>query len=538
MIERIIENWLDKANERSFQIPFCYVLINEGYTIIHSTKHNIMEMGKDIIALDSDGKTPCAFQLKNVKGSKLTLTEYRSDLENQLNSLVYNKIIHPSIDYNGKHKSIIVINGEIDEAVQISIDQFNSTIEERGLLPIKIITKGQLLKKFIDLQDKLWPTELKNIKEFLEIYVEDGKGVLPKEKFAQLLFNSLPFDKEDVKEKECIRAIASASVICSAAINPFTIYNNHFAEFEAWVIYLSYVLALAEKNNIEVNKIRIEIDIALSAIFSSLKRICLEIISDDKLIDKENPAFTDIPLFNIKITLLCGLMSVYGLWLKLNQEEINEHSSFLRDFCFNNFKKLKFWGEYAIPQFLSYYFFTREIDATPKSDFILYSLIEGITIMNKPRSQGLLPNPYYNVDEILPYILGIEQTPLNDSFRTSSYSLESVIHLFVRTNWKQHMKLIWSRITKIDFESFQPTNQWEYYLWRCDTGTNFVKIIPPFQKWDDLKNEALECKGQDIPKLMKEFPIFYLCFLIVSPHRLNSSGARWVDTMLIKLLKS
>ncbi|MBS1551970.1 MAG: hypothetical protein JST15_07880 [Bacteroidetes bacterium] len=411
MIERIIENWLDKANERSFQIPFCYVLINEGYTIIHSTKHNIMEMGKDIIALDSDGKTPCAFQLKNVKGSKLTLTEYRNDLENQLNSLVYNKIIHPSIDYNGKHKSFIVINGEIDEAVQISIDQFNSTIEERGLLPIKIITKGQLLKKFIDLQDKLWPTELKNIKEFLEIYVEDGKGVLPKEKFAQLLFNSLPFDKEDVKEKECIRAIASASVICSAAINPFTIYNNHFAEFEAWVIYLAYVLALAEKNKIEIDKIRIEIDISLSAIFNFLKRLCNEIIENENLDDKENPAITDIPLYKIKVTLLNGLMSIYGLWLRFNQESTNAHFNFVKDFCLNNFHKLKLWGEYAIPQFLLHYFFIREIDPTPKPDFILYSIVEGITFMNKPRNKGLLPNPYYNVDEILPYILGIEKTP-------------------------------------------------------------------------------------------------------------------------------
>jgi len=532
MIERIIENWLDKANERSFQIPFCYALINEGYTIIHSTKHNIMEMGKDIIAIDPDGKTPCAFQLKNVNGSKLNLTMYRSDLENQLNSLVYNKIVHPSIEYDGQHKSFIVINGELDEAVQISIDQFNRAVKDKGLMPIKIVTKGQLLKKFIDLQDKLWPSELKSLKEFLEIYVEDGNGILPKEKFANLLLNSLPFHQEKVKDKECIRSIASASVICSSAINSFTICNNHFAEFEAWVIYLSYTLALAEQNNIKIKKIKVEIEIALSAIFNSLQRLCDEIMENENLDDKGNPAITDVPLYNIKITLLSGLMGIYALWMKRNQVEINECSSFLNDFCLKNLKKLKFWGEYAMPQLLSYYFYFREIDATPNSDFMLYSLITGITYMNKPRSPGLLPNPYYDVDEVMPYILGIEKSSLNDSFRTSSYSLESVMHLFVRTNWKQHMKNIWPKVTKIDFESFKPENPWEYYFWNCDGGTNFVKIISPLQKWDDLKKESEENCGKEIPTLMKEFPIFYLCFLIVFPHRLNSSGIRWIDSEL------
>ena len=30
MIERLLENWLNRANERSFQYPFCYWLASQG----------------------------------------------------------------------------------------------------------------------------------------------------------------------------------------------------------------------------------------------------------------------------------------------------------------------------------------------------------------------------------------------------------------------------------------------------------------------------------------------------------------------------
>ena len=43
MLERVIENWLDKANERSFQQPYCYMLSAEGHTIIHLRGMGMLE---------------------------------------------------------------------------------------------------------------------------------------------------------------------------------------------------------------------------------------------------------------------------------------------------------------------------------------------------------------------------------------------------------------------------------------------------------------------------------------------------------------
>ncbi len=63
MIERVIENWLINTNERNYQLPFCHALMANGYQILDIQKHRPMEQGKDIIALDPEGKC-CAYQLK------------------------------------------------------------------------------------------------------------------------------------------------------------------------------------------------------------------------------------------------------------------------------------------------------------------------------------------------------------------------------------------------------------------------------------------------------------------------------------------
>ncbi len=56
MIERAIENWLTKTNERNYQAAFCQVLMHQGHRVLFSSSHGPMEQGKDIITIGPDGK--------------------------------------------------------------------------------------------------------------------------------------------------------------------------------------------------------------------------------------------------------------------------------------------------------------------------------------------------------------------------------------------------------------------------------------------------------------------------------------------------
>ena len=176
-----------------------------------------MEMGKDIITIAPD-KTPCAFQLKT---GDISLNKWRKEISPQINSLVQGKINHPSVDPSKHHRSYFVTNGNIQETVSREIDDNNQTWMTlvHPDCHLKTIVRGELLEKAKKLGTSLWPTELTDVKTLLEMFLEDGKGILPKAKLASLFESTFPLKlKDDQKaptKKHCSRVIASAGILCA-----------------------------------------------------------------------------------------------------------------------------------------------------------------------------------------------------------------------------------------------------------------------------------------------------------------------------------
>ena len=169
MLERIIENWLDKATELSYQQPFCYMLSAKGYTIIHSTRHPAMELGVDIIAIAPDG-TPCAYQLKT---GNISLRKWRDEVGSQTDDLVCGQLNHPSVDTSKYHRSYFVTNGRIEEEVSRAIDDRNRAWESRNqpYRRLETIVRGELFEKAKKLGTDLWPSELTDITTLLEMFL-------------------------------------------------------------------------------------------------------------------------------------------------------------------------------------------------------------------------------------------------------------------------------------------------------------------------------------------------------------------------------
>jgi hypothetical protein len=136
---------------------------------------------------------------------------------------------------------------------------------------------------------------------------------------------------------------------------------------------------------------------------------------------------------------------------------------------------------------------------------------------------------------MLPHLHGLEQKPLEDSFAGSSFYLEGLMHLAVRTNYKQAMKMIFPEITRIGLCSYVPDESWQFFLLRNHgKGTNHTRFLKPPHKWQTLRTEAEECEGKDISGIIKRFPLLYLCLLMVMPHRVSASGLRWLETEMDK----
>ena len=543
MIERLLENWLNRANERSFQYPFCYWLASKGFRVLHLSRHCGMEIGKDVLAIDPQG-VPCAYQLKGVAGGKLSQSRWRSEVQAQVQPLLNTVIVHPSISPEVPHRSFLVINGELEEEVFYEIENLNRCQVRDGYpnRKLEVILKGDLLDGFKKLQTDFWVENLAETKTYLELILEDGKGQLPKEKLSRLIQTALPFeggDKDRPSKAEAGKTLAGCAIICASAISSFTNEKNHVAEFEAWTIYFGYALGLAERWGLPLKEVRFALEMATDAMYSSLERLCDELMERKHFV--EGDGLTDRFVYRIRMTRLLGLMGIYALWrrdrIKAGVTEGGEpRDVFLRDFSKKYRKLVQLWGEHSVPDILAFYFFYRTIEPTEDRVALLLSVIQGIVHLNGGQS-GRLANPYYDAETILPYTFGLERNPLRDSFAWSSYTLEAVIDLFVRLNYKQTAKMIFPDLTRMQYVTLEYDEPWHFYLYRIEpeTGHHRSSMMVPPHRWSVLSERAAESKGESVPPRLKEYPFQYLCLLDAMPHRLNSDGIRWIDTRLIEM---
>ena len=529
MLEKVIENWLDKVTELSYQQPFCYMLSAEGHTIIHSTRHPAMELGNDIITIAPDG-TPCAYQLKT---GNISLRKWRDEVGSQTDDLVCGEINHPSVNTSKYHRSYFVTNGRIEEEVSRVIDDRNRAWESQNQLyrRLETIVRGELFEKAKRLGIDLWPSELTDVKTLLEMFLESGRGVLPKEKLASLFESIFQLDgEEQLSEASCKRVVASAGLLCAIATSNFSKENNHVAEIEAWMLYIAYVLALSERWDLSVNTYKNELKIAIQSIYNSLANLCDEIKEREDLV--EDDPLTDSYIYNVRMTWLVGLMGVYALWRRSEGEPIDEIDNFLCEFCREKQHLLELWGEAAIPQLLALFWYFQKIDTTKESNLLLCVLITAICKRNGPNGSGSLASPYYEAEDILPHILELAEEPLMDSFEGKSYALEGLVHLSARRDLKDPIKRLWPEVTRLMYASFEPENFSDFYRWRNEEGIN--KIVSPkhAQNWEELKALSFESEGTCIPSSIKDDPILLLLFLCVYPHRMNAEIMRWLDTQM------
>ena len=543
MIERVLENWLDKANERSFQVPFCHALAAAGHTVLHLSRHCAMELGKDIITIGPDG-VPCAFQLKGAGGRRVSMGEWRSSgLEAQMMPLVTQKIVHPSIPEGKLHRAYIVLNGDLDEEVMQAISAFNGMMRDSGLpdRQVQTIVKGEMLRMFQALESDLWPPNLGDARTLLELYLDSGLGPVPQDKLCSLLCSALPLETKDGKppaKTECSRSLAGAAIVCSLAISSFVERENHAAEFEAWTLFFSHILALAERWALPESYWKQEAELATSAMVSALGRLCDEMRQRSHLV-QGNP-FTDKGVLDVRTTHLLALMSLYGLWrLKAPSDfgqspdaDENTVELYLRDFCLDHSPKVFVWGEAAVTQALVYWLYIRNIDGTLYSTHILRGVLLHVLRANRPKAKEALPSPYYGVSQVLPRILGVDDRPIKDVFVGTSYTLEGLLHLYVRENFKQDVRSIWHEVTHFAFLGFTPEPRWKFFLWRSEEGYNETTIPPRTKHWNDLKREAEEDRGCSLPALTQCYPLHYLALLCVMPHRWTSDGVRWAASRL------
>lgn len=521
MHERLLENWLISVNEKSFQIPFCQLLTGEGYQVVHMSRHGPFESGKDILAIDPEG-TPCAFQLKGSTG-KITQKEWGKYVE-QAVRLVETPIVHPSIDEKKARKVFFVTNGELDEEVRREITDRNRDWEKRGHPPLSTIVKGELLARFLNLHNNLWPKELNTYKELLELYLEEGNSYLDKQKFSTFI-NKLFKTGDEANKTEQTRLLSSIALITNYSLHSFIKKGNYVAIIEAWVIYIAYTISFATKHSIQEKLWQPYFELALEALDNAFSELADLLETKDFLVEG-NP-MADHPFYPGRVTWVVGLVSAYALW-KQSKDKFWENEKLLK-FILDNQKHLHLWGEGAVPQLLSTSWYLQKNGIEHRSSGLIASILRGIYVSNlAPEGKGLA-DPYHGLGEVIINQTGLSETIQKENFKGRSYTLESIISLLTRWGWRGILEETWYQITKIDFVEYRTDKPWEFCLWHTENG-NLIVHQPKYpQSWKELQDESQKIDLSNIPKALVDSPAILLIFLIVYPHRITKNVIKYLD---------
>ena len=536
MIEKLLENWLDSASERSYQPVFVQMLSAQGYRVVHSTRHQALEFGKDVLAIAPDGKG-CAYQLKGNPGGKLGLNQFRNDIQPQLVQLMSQAVVFPGFP-SEPHRAYLVSNGYFEEEVQIAVQSLNQMPYPSK---VSLVSRGDLLGWCQELGASLWPSELDDTRLLLDLYLSDAKDVLPAGKLARLISKVLalgPLQPTLTGQPEFQRVVTSAALLTGIATSSFAEAQNHFAVVSAWTVFAVSVIAAGEKHGFNLTGAALEtLQLAEAAAYDALVQLWNEVKERKHLV--EGHALTDPEIYGWRCTILMGLLSCLALRDELGQDPLlNTDSRTALKQWLQQHTNVQLWSEGAVASLVPWLVWMRKHDSTVRPDYEIAALAKAVISRNQPKSTSALPGPHYSFEDVTRFNMNLgkagEANALGrETFAGSAFTAEPLFHLLVRTNLKQECKGIWPHFTKLSHRACIPDNPWEYCVLHIASGIDQTRIYPSTYRWDTLKAEAIQPVSGLLPAELAARPCLLALWWQVAPHRYTAAANRvFVESVL------
>ena len=412
----------------------------------------------------------------------------------------------------------------MEEEVRLEILHQNSDRKRRGLPELEVIVKGELLRRFFDLQDELWPTKLSFEKEILELYLSDGHGYLDKPKLTTFLEGVL--FQGGLKQVEITRKMASAAIFTSYALSPYSALENHVALVEGWTILLSCMISLAEKTRLPPRTWKDQAEIVLHAIDNYLEDLYVELMQAKHFVTGD--PLVDAPFYRARFTWLLSLLCIFMIRKKRINPKWDPEDWMVR-FVVDNQRQLELWGEGAVPQLLAVIWWFDIMQYEHLADRLLFAITKGIVGSNN-KGNGLL-DPYHPLAKVVMIKQGLGEQDTQSIYKNRSYVLEGLIELLVRRGWRGALAEIWRPLTSIHNARFDPERTYQYCLWHCEEGLMQTSFPQSPQSWAHLVQQSSTHNINNIPKYLQKNPDILLLFLIVYPHRLQTDVMKYLDSI-------
>lgn len=524
MKERLVADWLTKAGERGgIDVALCQILLAQGCRIL-KFGHGPTEAGKDIIAVGRDGDLR-AYQ---VKSGPIDLARFERDLP-QVTMLVEAAVSHPNVRNVERHLPFLVTSGPFSDPVQSLVRSLNDSWQQRGLKPLTLVGGQQLHSDFMELSKDFWPVDPPNVRDFLSLYLAEGKGDLDQKGLAAFLrsfFSENPSSPKTVIE----RRIAAAGLFGSYILERFYSNDDHWSVFSGWTMVAGYQAWTAEVHDIARKKWIGSFESTKQAALAALQSLSAETLKADSL----RPSGAELDDYTrVRNTIAASAVAASEL-LRLRSEgsSSSQDAAAALVTSLESDQRLLYWGESASPHFLCIVWFLERVGQTKVAGEILLHLVSALANRNNKLSDDPLDEPTVSSDEVLTNLFQIAQNkkPIPKGRKAvASWTIESLIHLAARRGFRKELADLWAPITHVDMASFRVRRAPDIFLWEGANGEHATRLVDKPQSWAKLQANAARSDHSELPITIQDDPDFALLFALTYPHRNSAALVKALD---------
>jgi hypothetical protein len=524
MNERLVEDWLTKANERSYQTPFAQALLAEGMQVLR-VGHSSHEHGKDVIAIDKNEKIH-AYQLKD---GDFDLKDFEKEF-GQITALVETQIEHPSISGQPRHQPWLVISGQVSMPVEDRIRVHNNQWRKRKCTPLKLMTGRQLQAKFANMAAGFWPQMPEDSHRLFNLYLADGKGSLDRDAFSKLISSTTDAEGE-LPKAAVVRRLSAANLFASYALSPFYKSQNHWELVQGWTMTAAQIAWVANNAKLSLKDWQPTFQLAVNEALTSIAALACEALQPNALRPK---GFELDDLTRSRCTICAASIAVKILIDRHHGKQWDQEALAKKKIeqLFSD-GRFYFWGESAVPFWLAAMWALDQLRSDHFSDKMLFSMLSVIAQQNSKLEFPKYPAPYDSADEALSKAFRrlFDGEKAMELQAASSYTLESLVAIMARRLWRNALSMIWPEITKVNLVRLIPDKPHDLLLWNWGEkfGSNQSRIFPTPQSWTELLAESRRDEDDSLPNVIKEDLDFELLFLICFPHRLNKAFVKHLE---------
>jgi hypothetical protein len=518
MQNRLVENWLIKAKELTYTVPFAQLLALRGYRILHISKGGSVEQGKDIIAIDREGEVHC-YQLKC---GNIGTTQWRA-IKTEVDELVQIPPKHPSLPADVKTwHSYLVTNGMLNNTSARTIDDYSKEMAGKGFSKLQTILKDELVEDFTNFYGSFFPDTPEELRVFLGIDNQPGDYTLSNQEY-KLYFEQYFSGIASKSKQKKLEAINASVIICSYLLTNKYAADSHTEIIKAWTLLLVTIYEYANRQGIKDKDIADTEQLIFDALELAYRQLIDEVAQNrTQLVDSKYDLLSEpFMVHKIRCTELLGLITAYFNYYILCNVEPYCPEGLVDKLVFMSSNKAVL-GEGYVPFLLNYVVFLLRVNKGAQAIAELSGLLSGL-LSTHGRNQPGTPSPYYSLVEAAEIALDLEDSPVKESFEGRSYTLWSIVLLLARLNQRKLLEHHWRLISYISCEELVPEDKNKLLGWRCEEGVMEDKFPAAEQSWKLLVEEATSEYSDNLPEPLQSRKYFIPLWLNVMPHRLTKS---------------